>query len=82
MNIYAEQKGLGQVLGSRATMHLARCRKFKPDILFVKSEQMGRVKENQVEGPADMVVEIVSESTRDRDLQEKRRAYQETGVDE
>ena len=57
------------MLGSRATMHLARCRKFKPDILFVKSENPGRVKENQVEGPADMVVEIVSESTRDCDLQ-------------
>jgi len=79
---YVEARGLGRVLGSRQTLHLAYCRKFEPDILFIKSENLGRLGETQLEGPADMVVEIVSESTRDYDLREKREVYREAGIPE
>lgn len=82
MNIYVEHKQLGEVLGSRATMHLAYCRKFEPDILFVRSEKLDMLRETQLEDSADMVVEIISEWTRDYDLREKRRAYQEAGIEE
>lgn len=82
MNIYVEDKQLGEVLGSRATMHLAYCRMFEPDILFVRSEKLGMLQEKQLEGAADVVVEIVSEWTRDYDLREKRPVYQEAGIGE
>ena len=79
---YAEHRELGEVFGSRATMHLGYFRLFEPDILFVRKERLELVKERQVEGAADMVVEIISEWTRDYDLREKRLAYQEAEVNE
>jgi len=82
MNMYVETKGLGRVLGSRQTIHLAYCRKFEPDILFLKAENLKRLGEAQIEGPADVVMEIISENTRDYDLREKRRVYQESGIPE
>ncbi len=77
MHGYVEQRQLGKVLGSRATMHLAHCRKFEPDILFVRKERLELLKEKELEGAVDMVVEILSEWTRDYDLREKRQVYQE-----
>lgn len=82
MRIYAEHKQLGKVLGSRETMHLAYCRMFEPDILFVRKERLEILKEKQLEGAADMVVEILSTWTRDYDLREKRRVYHEAEIDE
>ena len=79
---YTEQKQLGEVLGSRETMHLAHCRKFEPDILFVRKERLELLKEKELEGAADMVVEILSPWARDYYLREKRQVYHEAGVDE
>ena len=79
---YAEHRELGKVFGSRATMHLAYCRKFEPDILFIRSEKLDMLRQNQLEGPADMVVEILSEGTKEYDLKEKRPIYQEAGIEE
>ncbi len=82
MRGYTEDKQLGKVLGSRATMHLAHCRKFEPDILFVRKERLELLKDKELEGAADMVVEIISAWTRDYDLREKRQVYHEAGIDE
>ncbi len=82
MHGYVEQRQLGKVLGSRATMHLAHCRKFEPDILFVRKERLELLTEKELEGAADMVVEILSGWTRDYDLREKREVYHEAGIGE
>lgn len=82
MRIYAEHKQWGKILGSRATMHLAFCRMFEPDILFVRKERMELLKKKQLEGAADMVLEILSPWTRDYDLREKRQVYHEAEIDE
>jgi len=82
MHGYADQKQLGKVLGPRATMHIAHRRKFEPDILFVRKERLELLKEKELEGAADMVVEILSPWTRDYDLREKRQVYHEAGIDE
>ena len=41
-----------------------------------------RVTSKEIEGPPDLVMEVLSESTRDYDLGEKRAAYREAGVRE
>ena len=38
-----------------------------PDVLFVKNENLSRMKKNHLEGPADLVVEIISPESRARD---------------
>ncbi len=82
MDRYTAPRGLGEVLGSMETVHLGECRKVKPDLLFVSRERLGIVTEECVRGAPDLVVEILSESTRYEDLNEKRPLYREAGVKE
>ncbi len=82
MNMYVEHKRLGKVLGSRETIHLAYCRIFEPDILFVRKEKLELLKDKELEGAPDMVVEILSPWTRDYELREKRQVYHDAGIDE
>lgn len=53
-----------------------------PDILFVKSEHLSRLKQNHLAGPADLVVEIISPESRSRDRGDKFYEYEEGGVPE
>jgi len=53
-----------------------------PDIFFVAKENFSRVKENRLEGPADLVVEIISQESRGRDRGEKFYEYEQGGVRE
>lgn len=54
----------------------------EPDILFVAREHLDRVLEDRLDGPADLVVEIVSDDSVSRDLDDKFLEYQEAGVPE
>jgi len=82
MRIFAIQTKQGKVLGSMATVHLGECRKVKPDIVAVREERRSIITEEAVEGAPDLVVEIVSQSTRRYDFGEKRKVYEEAGVPE
>ncbi len=53
-----------------------------PDILFVATEHLDRLKPNFLEGPADLVVEIISPDSRGRDRGEKHLEYERGGVRE
>ena len=82
MRIFAIQTKQAKVLGSMATVHLGTCRKVKPDIVAVREERKHIVTEDAIEGTPDLVVEIVSHSTRRYDFGEKRKVYEEAGVPE
>ncbi|MBI3948489.1 MAG: Uma2 family endonuclease [Armatimonadetes bacterium] len=79
---FVRRRGLGKVYGSRATLHLGTRRNLEPDILFVATRNIHLVHRRSVEQTADLVVEILSESTREYDLDEKRHLYQQAGVGE
>ncbi|HZL35572.1 MAG TPA: Uma2 family endonuclease [Tepidisphaeraceae bacterium] len=53
-----------------------------PDILFVAKKNLGRLKKNHLEGPADLVIEITSRSTRATDRGDKHYEYERGGVKE
>lgn len=53
-----------------------------PDILFVAKENLHRLKSTHLEGPADLVVEVISPESRGRDRGEKFYEYEEGGVRE
>lgn len=82
MRIFAIQTKQAKVPGSMATVHLGTCRKVKPDIVAVREERKHIVTEDAIEGTPDLVVEIVSQSTRRYDFGEKRKVYEEAGVPE
>ena len=53
-----------------------------PDILFVAKKNIGRLKKNHLEGPADLVMEIISPKTQSIDRGEKYYEYEAGGVRE
>ncbi len=53
----------------------------EPDIIFVKRESLSRLGEAFSLG-ADLVLEVVSDGGRERDLETKRREYAEAGIPE
>ncbi len=82
MNLFAYAERWGEVLGSMATVHLGECRKVKPDIVAVREERKQIITEEAIEGTPDLVVEIVSQSTRRYDFGEKRKVYEQAEVPE
>ncbi len=54
----------------------------EPDIIFIDSNSKHRLKENYLDGPATAVFEILSQSTRDDDLNKKLPKYLEVGIKE
>jgi len=54
----------------------------EPDVLCVAAEHLDRLKRSHLEGPADLVVEVVSPDSETRDRVEKLREYEVGGVPE
>ena len=77
---FVEVHELGIVRSAPFQMKLERGR--EPDLLFVASEHLGRLRETYLEGPADLLVEIVSPESVGRDRGEKFCEYEQAGVPE
>jgi Uma2 family endonuclease len=82
MNCYVRRRKLGKVYGSRVAFRLAEKHGPEPDIAFVRTEHLDRVKRGHVAGAADLAVEIVSPESVERDYYRKRELYQEYRIPE
>jgi Uma2 family endonuclease len=83
IRIFCESRGLGRVYTAPFLMRLANIPSGRePDLLFVASEHRSRIRETYLDGPADLVVEIVSPESRLRDRGEKFAEYELGGVSE
>jgi len=83
LRIYVESRGLGSVLSAPFLMRLPNIPSGRePDVLFVATARNDRLKETYLDGPADLVVEIVSPESRLRDRGEKFAEYELGGVPE
>ena len=80
MRALAEEQGLGQVLSAPYQMKLENGR--EPDVLFIAEAHRDRLQEVYLDGPADLVVEIVSSSSGPRDRGDKFYEYEAGGVPE
>ena len=58
--------------------HISRA----PDIIFIARNHLDRLTEERLEGPADLVIEIICEDSVARDREEKFYEYQAAGVPE
>jgi Uma2 family endonuclease len=77
-----ELRGWGQVFNAPTDLHLSRHDVVQPDLLVVLAARESLVGEAKIEGPPDLVVEILSRSSRDRDQRLKRELYRSRGVRE
>ena len=73
---------LGTVLQAPFDVLLSHEDIVQPDILFVRKERSGIIGELNIQGSPDLVVEILSPVTRERDLGAKRKIYFKFGVQE
>ncbi len=80
---FAEQRDLGRVLSEPFQMRLGKQRRRRsPDVMFVAGARESAIQANQLEGPADLVVEIVSPDSLSRDWRDKYLEYEAGGVRE
>ena len=77
-----ESQGMGEAYVAPFDVVLDRHTVFEPDVMFIRRERLHIVTERNVSGAPDLVVEVLSESTRDMDLGPKVRAYGRHGVGE
>ena len=82
LDLYVQQQKLGVIIGSRFTMNLSDKWGPEPDIMFIDETQEEKLRDTYLEGPATVVIEILSPSTRDDDLEKKIPYYIESGVKE
>lgn len=73
---------LGEVLYAPCDVVLSDEDVFQPDILFVSKERSPIIKELCIKGPPDLVIEILSPSTAERDLSIKKKLYFKFGIKE
>ncbi len=80
---YVEAHDLGRVFLAGLLMRLpTRPSGREPDLLFVATEHLDRLHETYLDGPADLVVEIVSPESDARDHGEKLVEYEAAGIPE
>jgi Uma2 family endonuclease len=78
---WVEQQGLGEVVGAPIDMVLSPRRAVQPDVVYIARANLGIVRD-AIRGPADLVAEIISPGTRQRDRVEKKDLYEQYGVKE
>jgi Uma2 family endonuclease len=79
---FLEDHPLGEVLPAPTDVLLSLHDVAQPDLLFISNERAVIVTEKNVQGAPDLVIEILSDSTRRRDEGIKRERYERLGVRE
>jgi Uma2 family endonuclease len=83
MHLFTVKNQLGEIFNEKFLMRLrSRPSGREPDLIFVAKENESRLRNTHMDGPGDIVVEIVSEDSIERDRETKRTEYQNGGVRE
>jgi Uma2 family endonuclease len=82
LGTYITQHHLGEVLFAPTDVVLGPMTLVEPDLLFVRRDRAHIATEQELTGPPDLVVEIISPSSARTDRGRKRALYQEEGVTE
>ena len=79
---FVDQNKLGEIFLPPVDVVLSDLNVVQPDILFISNNQRHIITEAYISGAPDLVVEILSPSTADRDRQSKLDLYDRFGVRE
>ena len=79
---FVREHHLGELLPGPVDVLFAEGDYLAPDLVFVRSARLGLVSDRGIEGPPDLVVEVLSPSTASRDRGLKRDRYGLYGVAE
>jgi len=82
LNGVAAARRLGEVFAAPCDVVLSDENVVQPDLVFVSRARAGIVTEDNIQGAPDLVIEILSDSTRKKDEVTKRKLYERFGVAE
>ena len=77
-----EDTGVGVVLWAPIGLFMPGSDPVQPDILVMRTGDLGMVRDRRVYGPPALLVEVISPSNPEQDLEVKRGAYARAGVPE
>ena len=82
LHTYVKESGLGKIYIAPFDVVLSETNVVQPDLLFIANERTHIITPDNVQGPPNLVVEILSPSTANRDRTLKRALYAQYGVPE
>ena len=82
LSAYVQQSSFGRVYIAPVDVLLDQYTVIQPDVLFIRRERLGIIKEGAIEAAPDLVVEVLSPSSFYKDLRRKMAAYAQFGVHE
>ncbi len=82
LNVFVREHGLGEVFAAPLDVLFAEGDYMEPDIVFVREDHREYFTDRGIEGPPDLIVEILSPATAARDRGIKRERYRHFGVPE
>jgi len=79
---YVKEHDLGETLQAPCDVLLSETDVVQPDILYIAKERLSIIKETNIQGAPDLVVEILSSASERRDRGAKQKLYARAGVTE
>lgn len=82
IRVFLDERGAGATRGAHYPMRLDERWSPEPDVLVVRPDNIGRMTEQRLEGPADLVIEIASAGDPRFEAREKLPRYREARIPE
>ena len=79
---YIEKNNMGSVILSPVDVYFSETDTYQPDIIFIGKNRLDIIGEKKIEGPPDLIIEILSPATAYYDLRAKKDVYEQSGVKE
>ena len=79
---HVSERKLGEIFYAPCDLLLTEFDVVQPDIFYVSTERLSIIKEKNIQGAPDLVVEILSKGTEQRDRGIKQKLYLRVGVKE
>lgn len=79
---YVLAHDLGEVFYAPCDLVLSESDVVQPDLFYIAKERLSIIKEHNIQGAPDLVVEIISPATEQRDRGAKQKLYASAGVKE
>ena len=79
---FLRKSKIGKILIAPIDVHFSKQNILQPDILFIKNENLHKIKTSGLFGAPDLIIEILSPSTSNLDVGEKKLIYEKHGVQE
>ena len=77
-----DSRGIGITLFAPIGLFMPGCDPVQPDLIFIREQDLGIVRDRHIYGVPALLIEILSPSNAAQDLDIKRRAYARAGVPE